>query len=203
MQPRKRGYVKNRRKWQTKPKGMPKLPDPLAHNTLLAWMEAHFEWMLVTGYSKDTVRARRSAIRRFIGWCDERGISQPADISKQVLERYQRHLFYFRKPDGKPLTTGTQMGLLAPLKLWFKWLARENYILYNPASEIDLPRVGKRLPRVVLSVAEVESIIAEAEPDNPMGLRDRAMLELLYSTQSGARRRQGLRSMISTSTAVW
>jgi len=93
---------------------------------MLAWMNAHFEWMMVTGYSKDTVRARRVAIRRFIAWCDERGLNQPADITKQVLERYQRHLFYYRKPDGKPLTLGTQMGCLAPLKLWFSWLAREN-----------------------------------------------------------------------------
>ncbi len=181
MPRKKRPYAKNRKRWKYKPQGQKKGPDPLAHNGLLLWMEVHFEALLVKGYSADTVRAARTAIRRFIGWCDERGLSQPTDITKQVLERYQRHLFYYRKPDGRPLTIGTQASCLAPLKLWFKWLARENHILYNPASEIDLPRVGKRLPRVILAVSEVESIIAEAVPDNPMGLRDRAMLELLYS----------------------
>ena len=179
---KKRRYAKNRKRWAHKPRPPAKSDDPLANNPLLAWMGAHLEHLLVTGYSKDTVRARRVAIRRFIAWCDERGLQRPADVTKQVLERYQRHLFYYRKPDGRPLTTGTQMGCLAPLKLWFKWLARENHILYNPASEIELPRTEKRLPRVVLSVQEVEAIIAETEPDNPMGLRDRALLDLLYST---------------------
>ncbi|MEF9406636.1 site-specific tyrosine recombinase XerC, partial [Ralstonia solanacearum species complex bacterium KE055] len=130
----------------------------------------------------DTVRARRISIRRFIVWCEERGIAQPADVTKIVLERYQRHLFYYRKPNGAPLTLGSQHGALAPLKTWFKWLARENHILYNPASELDLPKLPKHLPRAILSVQEVEAILAEADPDTPYGLRDRAMLELLYST---------------------
>ncbi|AYB63518.1 site-specific tyrosine recombinase XerC (plasmid) [Ralstonia solanacearum] len=156
--------------------------DPLAHLVLTRYMEAHFEALLVTGYSADTVRARRISIRRFIVWCEERGIAQPADVTRAVLERYQRHLFYYRKPNGAPLTLGSQHGALAPLKTWFKWLARENHILYNPASELDLPKLPKHLPRAILSVQEVEAILAEADPDTPYGLRDRAMLELLYST---------------------
>ncbi|MBT1536867.1 site-specific tyrosine recombinase XerC [Ralstonia solanacearum] len=156
--------------------------DPLAHLVLTRYMEAHFEALLVAGYSADTVRARRISLRRFIVWCEERGIAQPADVTKIVLERYQRHLFYYRKPNGAPLTLGSQHGALAPLKTWFKWLARENHILYNPASELDLPKLPKHLPRAILSVQEVEAILAEADPDTPYGLRDRAMLELLYST---------------------
>ncbi|GGP28348.1 site-specific tyrosine recombinase XerC [Silvimonas amylolytica] len=156
--------------------------DPLAGLPLLGWVEAHLEWLGVTGYSPDTVIARRTALRRFVSWCDERGLQQPADITKPVLDRYQRHLFYYRKPDGSPLTLGSQHGALAPLKTWFKWLARENHILYNPASELDLPKLPKHLPRAILSVQEVEAILAEADPQTPYGLRDRAMLELLYST---------------------
>ena len=192
--PRRR-YVKNRKRWKHRPPRRAKGPDPLAHHPLVGWMNLHFEALLVKGYSADTVRASRVSLRSFIAWCDERGLMQPTDISKQVLERYQRHLFYYRKLDGKPLAIGTQASRLAPLKLWFKWLARENHILYNPASEIDLPEVGKRLPRVILSVEEVEQMIAETAPDNPQGLRDRALLELLYST--------GLRRMEAAHLAVY
>lgn len=157
-------------------------PDPLAALPLTRAMEAHFEWMLVTGYTEDTVRTRRIAIRRFIAWCDERGLKDPREISKPILERYQRHLFYYRKPDGAPLTLGTQHSSLAPLKTFFKWLARENHILYNPASELELPATPKQLPRILLGIAEIKSILREADPATPQGLRDRAMLELLYST---------------------
>ncbi len=181
--PRKGQRLKTRKPSAVKPAGPKKRAvDPLAHLVLTRYMEAHFEALLVTGYSADTVRARRISIRRFIVWCEERGIAQPADVTRAVLERYQRHLFYYRKPNGAPLTLGSQHGALAPLKTWFKWLARENHILYNPASELDLPKLPKHLPRAILSVQEVEAILAEADPDTPYGLRDRAMLELLYST---------------------
>src|SRR5580704_9753779 len=71
-------------------------PDPIAHLTFTRLMDEHFEWMLMTGYTPDTVRGRRQAIRRFIAWCDDRGLSDPKEITKPILERYQRHLFYYR-----------------------------------------------------------------------------------------------------------
>src|SRR6478609_7267086 len=115
--PRKGQLVKVRKRWRVKPPGPahPVKPDPLAHHPMLAYMKAHFEAVLVSGISVHTVTRSRIAIRRFITWCDERGLKQPSDISRQVLERYQRHLFYYRKPDGKPLTIGSQLGCLMPL----------------------------------------------------------------------------------------
>jgi integrase/recombinase XerD len=181
--PRKGQRLKHRKPAWPKPPG-PKhrRADPLEHQPLIRYMNAHFEWMLVTGYSEDTVRARRVAIRRFIAWCEERSLRDPKEITKPILERYQRHLFYHRKADGKPMTLASQFGCLTPLKTFFKWLTKENYILYNPASELTLPKAPKHLPRVILSVTEVEAILREAEPKNAQGLRDRAMLEVLYST---------------------
>jgi integrase/recombinase XerD len=182
--PRKGQRLKHRKTAWPKPAGPSNRDraDPLGHLPLTTYMDAHFEWMLVSGYSEDTVRARRTALRRFIAWCEERALRDPKDITKPILERYQRHLFYYRKADGKPITLGSQFGCLAPLKTFFKWLAKENHILYNPASEITLPKLPKHLPRVILSIQEVEAILREAEPTNPSGLRDRAMLETLYST---------------------
>lgn len=181
--PRKGQRIKHRQPAAVKPRGPQRRPvDLLASHPLTRYMHAHFEWMLTHGYSKDTVRARRIALRRFIAWCAERALDDPRSITKPILERYQKHLFYYRKPDGAPLTLGSQHGCLAPLKTFFQWLARENHILYNPASELVLPKQPKRLPRTLLSVAEVEAILIEAEPTSAPGLRDRAMLELLYST---------------------
>ena len=183
--PRKGQRLKTRKASAIKPPGTkPRAAedDPLRHNRLLRYMEDHFEWMLVTGYSADTVRARRNAIRRFIGWCEERGLSDPRDITKPMLERYQRYLFYYRKADGAPLTIGMQAQYLAPLKTWFKWLSRQHHILANPAADLDLPKQHKSLPRQVPSVQEVEAILREAEPGTTQGLRDRAMLETLYAT---------------------
>ncbi|MDA8382589.1 MAG: site-specific tyrosine recombinase XerC [Betaproteobacteria bacterium] len=185
--PRAGQRLKTRKRAAVKPAGPPhRVDDALARNRLTRYMIEHFEWMKVAGYSQDTLRTRRIAIRRFIGWADERGIDDPREITKPMLERYQRHLFYYRKEDGSPLTLGTQLQCLAPLKTWFKWMSREHHILANPAADLDLPRQPKRLPRSVPSVQEVEAILREAEPTGPQGLRDRALLEVLYAT--GVRR---------------
>ena len=161
-------------------------PDRLAGNGLLPYMQEHFEWMKVTGYSAFTVQARRQAIRKFIAWIDERGINDPRQITRPMIERYQRHLFYARKAGGAPLSVGMQLQYLAAIKLWFKWLTRGHYILANPASDLELPRTPKRLPARILSSEQVKALLHEAEPDNPRGVRDRALLELLYAT--GVRR---------------
>ena len=161
--------------------------DPLAGKLLVRYMEEHFEWMTVTGYSLDTVRARRQHIRKFITWIDERGIDSPTQITRPMVERYQRHLFYYRKTDGAPLSMGMQVQYLASIKLWFKWLTRAHHILANPAADLDLPRSPKRLPGRILSSQEVEAVLREADPATAQGLRDRALLELLYAT--GVRRR--------------
>jgi integrase/recombinase XerD len=156
--------------------------DPRASLKLTQAMEAHFAAILVAGYSAETVRGRRGAIRRFIAWCDARGLTEPAEITSKILERYQRTLFAHRKPDGAPLALGTQFGCLSPLRSWFKWLAREQRIPADPAAGLALPRLPRQLPRALLGVAETETILAAADPATPEGLRDRAMLELLYST---------------------
>jgi integrase/recombinase XerD len=181
--PRKGQKLKHRKTAWPKAQGNARARDTsLDHHPLTAYMRAHFEWMLVSGYSEDTIRARRIALNRFIRWCDERGLRDPRDITAPILERYQRHLFYYRKSDGTPMTLASQLGCLAPIKLLFKWLTKEHHILYNPASELQLPRTPKHLPRVILSVQDVEAILHQADPATVQGLRDRALLETLYST---------------------
>jgi integrase/recombinase XerD len=158
------------------------LPEvPLAHalRDFLAWSEA-------TGASPFTVRQRARAVRRFILWALERSLSRPQDITLPILDRYQRHLYHYRKTDGTPLSFASQHTELVPLKAYFKWLARERRILTNPASELTMPQAPRRIPRTVLTVEEIERIIAEPDTATLPGIRDRAMLEVLYS--SGVRR---------------
>ena len=63
------------------------------------------------------------------------------------------------------------------MKAFFKYLAKANHILYNPASELDMPRVEKRLPRHILNVKEVEKVLAVPDLATLIGIRDRAILE--------------------------
>jgi integrase/recombinase XerD len=61
-------------------------------------------------------------------------------------------------------------------------ITRQNHILHNPASELELPRLPHRLPRHVLTAQEAEQVLQQPDIHDPIGLRDRAILEMLYST---------------------
>ena len=66
------------------------------------------------------------------------------------------------------------------LRVFFRYLARERLILYNPAAEIDLPRVPPNLPRVMLSREEMETVLAQPNVSTKAGMRDRALFPLAY-----------------------
>jgi integrase/recombinase XerD len=149
---------------------------------LEALMREHLRSLEVRNYSEFTVKGRAGHIQFFLDWLKERGITDPVEVTRPVLERYQRHLFYSRKKNGEPLSFRSQHARLVPLRVWFRWMTRQNHILHNPASEIDLPRLGRSLPKVILSAQEVEQIMTLCDIEEPIGLRDRALLEVLYST---------------------
>jgi len=154
----------------------------VSHNGIYPYMQAFLEWSGVKSLSQQTIAKREVAIRRWIAWCDERGLDDPRAITKPILERYQKHLYYYRKANGEPLAVRSQLSLLLPLKSFFKWLSQTNRILYNPASELELPKAPPRLPQVILSVEEVERVLSLPKADCHYGIRDRAILETLYST---------------------
>lgn len=117
----------------------------------------------------------------FLTWCANASIMSLSQITRSSLERYQRYLFNYRKRDGQPLAVASQHSRLAPLKVWFKWLTHRNYISNDPASELELPRVGYKLP-TVLNKDEAEQVLMQPNLGEKFGIRDRALLEFLYST---------------------
>lgn len=155
------------------------LADP---HGLYRLLQEYLTWMRVKHYSPYTVANREYYLFCFLEWAGQRGLLRPTEITKPILERYQRHLFYYRKKNGHPLSTKDQYNRTVALRHWFKWLTRQNYLLYNPGSELELPKLEKRLPRAVLTAREAETILNQTDTTTPMGLRDRAILETFYST---------------------
>jgi integrase/recombinase XerD len=163
-------------------KKLPPLPGTGDPDSLASFLERWLTHLAVRNYAAATIRNRREALSIFILWAAERGLNEPREITKPILERYQRHLFYWRKADGAPLSFATQAHRLIPVRSFFRWLTRANFILSNPASELELPRAEKRLPSATLTAEEAEAVLAVPDVGEPLGLRDRAMLEVLYAT---------------------
>jgi integrase/recombinase XerD len=138
-----------------------------------------------------TASIRKSALEHFIGWCHGREIRVPGDITRDLLESYQAYLASYRKVDGEPLELSTQATRLNPLKAFCKWLVRKRHLQYDPSLELILPRLPRRLPCRVPTVEEMKRVIGGAESASPQAVRDRAIMETLYST--GLRRMELVR----------
>jgi integrase/recombinase XerD len=145
-------------------------------------MGAHLESMAVLNHTMATRRGRAGLLLRFAKWCEERGIMKANEVTKNMLERYQRSLFFLRKKDGKPLSVLSQIKLVSAVKQYFRWCARQNIIEANPAADLEMPRAGMSLPRYTLSPAEVERVLQQPNLKTLAGIRDRAMLEVLWAT---------------------
>jgi len=159
--------------------------DPELQGGFRSYLMDFLEWTAAMQYAAMTVKARRIEMGYFIDWCEERGIQRPDEVTRAMLERYRQHVFHYRtKTENAPLSFQTQTKRLGTVRAFFQWMARQHHLLYNPASELELPKQQQRLPRDILSVAEVDQVLNACDTTEPtgLGLRDRAMLELLYST---------------------
>jgi integrase/recombinase XerD len=161
--------------------GENKLKNPTKMEKMI---RRYLDWIATRGYSVTTVKGRRYDLGYFKQWCEDRDINNPQEVSRAVLERYQSYLHYSQNKTktNQKLSTRTQHLRLNTLKGFFQWLSKYNHIPGNPASEIVLPKLGKRLPRAVLTIREIEKVLNGIDIKSPLGLRDRAILETLYST---------------------
>ena len=150
-------------------------------NTLEQLTKKWVSHLEVKNYASSSIASHRNRIATFVTWCHERSLDKVGHITKPVIDRYQRWLFNYRNAKDQPLTFHSQRASLHTIRAFFKWLARSNHILYNPASELELPKVPKRIPRNVLTPDEVKRIINQIDVKTPLGLRDRAMIETFYS----------------------
>jgi len=153
--------------------------DPKSlYNLLLRFVR----WRRERNWSETTLKTQTHHSYRFILWAAERGVNVAAEVTLPLLESYQRYLYGYRKTNGEPLSSRTQRTTLQPLQVWFSWMAKQGLILANPAADLELPRLERRLPRTILSVEQVEDILSLCDLTTPQGVRDRALMELLWST---------------------
>ena len=142
----------------------------------------HLAWRRTKGQTETTVEQAGTLVRYFVCWCEERGTTRPTEVTRGTIERYQKWLFAYRQPkNDRPLTFTSQHKRVAVVLALFRWLSRANRILVNPGADIELPKMEKRLPDV-LTVAEAERIMNAVDVTTALGVRDRAILETLYST---------------------
>ena len=137
-----------------------------------------FEEWIAQKYSPRTCEGYGAGARRFRTWLDLAGLSFQ-DVTPADIQRYQGDLFASRRViDGRPLSPSTIASRIESVRCLYRFLVKHRFVLFDPCSQIEMPRVGRTLPRIILTFAEVRRIIERQDK----GSLERAILETLYAT---------------------
>ena len=144
--------------------------------TLLDRLDQFLEYIeSERNFSEHTLRAYSADIVEFVRFSDRGESLAPGDIDHLMLRSYLAHL----RGTGK--SRATMARKLASLRTFFRYLVREEIMEDNPAADMRTPRKEQRLPGV-LDEKQVRTLIERPDTSTFLGLRDRAILEILYST---------------------
>ncbi len=127
------------------------------------------------GLSKNTLESYRRDLNKFITFLSKLGINDPALIEKVEINRFLTEL------KNNNCATSTISRTIASLRSFFTFLVQEGFIDNNPALDLESPKIEKKLPRV-LTTGEIDRLLGQPKPVEHKGLRDKAMLELLYAS---------------------
>ena len=144
--------------------------------TLLDYLDHFIDYIKVErNFSEHTLRAYSTDIVEFVRFSDTGDSLAPGEIDHLMLRSYLAHL----RDAGR--SKATMARKLASLRTFLKYLVREEIMEDNPAADMRTPRKEKRLP-TVLDEAQVRKLIEQPDTSTFLGVRDRAILEILYST---------------------
>ncbi len=127
------------------------------------------------GLSENTLSAYAHDLVQFVNFLQERGISSPREADTSCILAWLSHL------RQRYSSTATVARKFTAVKCFYHFLLREGRIEEDPTEDLSGPHPKRSLP-TVLSLGEVERLLAQPDPSTPEGIRDRAMLELLYAT---------------------
>ncbi len=127
------------------------------------------------GLSENTIEAYSHGLVRFLDHLKSKKIQDVRDIRKFDIQGF---LLALRK---KNLSTRSVVRNLSAIRSFFRFLVQEGILETNPLEDLESPKVAKRLPEI-LSLKEIERILEQPNLQTPLGMRDRAMLEMLYAT---------------------
>lgn len=149
-------------------------------------LDRYLEACAVRGLARGTINARRCALQHFVQWLGDREIG---GLTRDDIRAYQNELAAYRYKRSKaelapwkPLSRGQQMQRLWLVVDFLEWLARRRYIFANPAGGISPKMPPRPLPKRIPTESEMTRLLATPNARTSIGRRDRAILELMYST---------------------
>jgi len=127
------------------------------------------------GLAQNTLDSYRRDLSKFVGFLRRQGVFGLEQVDRQEIMAFMEDLH------KKGRAAATISRNLAAIRSFYGFLSQENLVNQNPSTELDSPKIPKRLPNI-LSVSQVSKLMEQPDGKDAGGLRDKAMLELLYAT---------------------
>lgn len=167
-----------------------KLPDTRPRQLIKEKNHAFFDalipefktYITTQGFVEKTVIRYTKELELFFGWLKRRNIQDPKEITKHVLMDYYKEIHNYQGTKGKGWSVSSRHNHLVIIRKFFVFLAKFDYITTNPAEYIDLPKNETGLPTTQLKDSEAKRILEAIDSTKELSLRDRAIVEILYST---------------------
>ena len=141
------------------------------------------EKMELAGYSDRSISDYHDGMELFFRYlCEHEKIDKLDDITNQHVTAYHTFMRYTKFRNGKFLSMSTVINRLGVIKTFYRVMAKEKLVKHDISEEIVIPPQRKSLPRHVPTEKEMKRLLESVTPDNPLQVRDRAILELLYAT---------------------
>ena len=141
------------------------------------------EYLSMRGYSPRTVEAYEEHLKKFAGFLEKYypRITAFSDVSKDIIQDYQRFVCTIRTREGRPLANTSQNKKLTPVRKFFSFLLERDLVLRDPTKALVHMKEEQRLTRNIFSEQEVRELFESIDARTPVGLRNRAIVELLYA----------------------
>ena len=146
------------------------------------WLERFDEHLRLRGFTDRTREGYGYALRFFLRFLGDRGLVDVSEITRAEVDAYRVHVHHCRTRDGRPLTLAAHSARVSPVLSFLRYLHSERQILANPSLGVKLPRVPDKLPPPLPDEEQVLQLLEAPDVTTPAGLRDRAIVELLYSS---------------------
>lgn len=139
-------------------------------------MENYTNYLAVEkGLARNTLDSYRRDLKKFLAFMHKQKVTDPGQVDREALNHFIATL------KKEEFATSTITRCIASIRSFFNFLLQEGVIENNPALELESPKIEKKLPRV-LSTNEVDQLLSQPKKAQHNGLRDKAMLELLYAS---------------------
>ena len=145
------------------------------------WKERYFQHLRVLGYSPETILSHQWKLKPFLEYLASQGIEDISQITPATVRNYQTFLFGQINAQGKQNNVTYRNNQLQTAKRFLRFLYEQDALSEDPGQNVDYALTPKKLPRYVLSEAEMKRLLDAPDIHTVLGYRDRTILEVFYT----------------------